>query len=124
VGIEMNFFDFMPEEKYDFATCLQVLEHIPDATAFTTKLFKIAHRVLISVPYKWKEDSDPSHVHDLVDLNKLLDWTGREPSYYIVVKEPLFNSDKSYRLLSYYHREDEKLDLNEARRNVDALPGK
>lgn len=28
-GIEMNFFDFEPEEKYDFATCLQVLEHIP-----------------------------------------------------------------------------------------------
>ncbi len=49
-GIEMDFFDFEPEEKYDFATCLQVLEHVPDAKSFARKLFEIADRVLISVP--------------------------------------------------------------------------
>lgn len=115
-GIEMNFFDFEPEEKYDFATCLQVLEHIPNAKAFAEKLFRTARRVLISVPYLWKEGSCSVHVHDPVDMDKLLGWTGREPSYYIVVKEPLFDSPKSNRLISYYHPEDEKLDLGRARR--------
>ena len=120
-GIEMDFFDFEPEEKYDFATCLQVLEHIPDAKSFARKLFRTAHHVLISVPYLWEEGWCSWHVHDPVDLDKLLDWTGREPSYYIVVKEPLINSNRSYRLISYYHPENEKLDLSKARRNSEVL---
>ena len=73
-GIEIDFFDF-ESEKYDFATCLQVLEHIPDAKSFAGKLFQTAHRVLISVPYMWDESRAPSHVHDPVDLDKLYDWT-------------------------------------------------
>ena len=118
-GIEMDFFDFESEEKYDFATCLQVLEHIPDAKSFARKLFRTAHRVLISVPYLWEEGWCSWHIHDPIDLSKLLDWTGREPSYYIVVNEPLVPSNRGYRLISYYHPEDEKLNLREARRNVD-----
>ncbi len=110
-GIEMDFFDFEPEEKYDFATCLQVLEHVPDAKSFARKLFEIADRVLISVPYKWEKDSNRWHVHDPVDLDKLLSWTGRQPSYSIVVEEPLSRSRKRNRLICYYHSEGEKLDL-------------
>lgn len=114
-GIEMDFFDFEPEEKYDFATCLQVLEHIPDAEAFARKLFQTARRVLISVPYLWEEGSTESHVHDPVNEDKLLHWTGREPDYSIVVQEPL---SERRRLISYYHPEGEKLHLGKARRNV------
>ncbi len=116
-GIEMDFFDFEPEEKYDFATCLQVLEHIPDAEAFAQKLFQTAHRVLISVPYLWEKGSTKSHVYDPVDGDKLFGWTGREPDYSIVVQEPL---SKMSRLISYYHPEGEKLDPGRARRNVAA----
>lgn len=117
-AIEMNFFDFEPEEKYDFATCLQVLEHVPDAGAFAKKLFQTAHRVLISVPYLWEEGSTSSHVHDPVDLDKLIGWTGREPDYYIVVQEPL---SKRQRLIAYYHHpEAEKLNVKEARQKVVA----
>lgn len=117
-GIKIDFFDFKPEQKYDFATCLQVLEHIPDAEAFAGKLFQTAHRVLISVPYLWKEGSTPSHIHDPVDLEKLIGWTGREPDYYIIVEEPLRDGSKRRRLVVYYHPKDEKLNLNRARRNI------
>jgi hypothetical protein len=122
-SIEIDFFDFEPEDKYDFATCLQVLEHIPDAKSFARKLFQTAHCVLVSVPFNWDEGRAPEHVHDPVDLNKLLDWTGREPSYYIVVEEPLLTW-KARRLMSYYHPEDENLDLSRARANANAFPSK
>lgn len=121
-GIEMNFFDFQPEEKYDFATCLQVLEHIPDAKSFARKLLEVADRVLISVPYNWKEGSSPHHIHDPVDFNKLLDWTGREPSYSIVVEEPLSRSPKRNRLICYYHPEGEKLGFAKMRKGTDTTP--
>ena len=117
-SIEMDFFDFEPEEKYDFATCLQVLEHIPDAKSFARKLFEIADRVLISVPYYWEKGRTKSHVHDPVDMDKLLDWTGREPDYYIVVKEPLLNHHYNRRLISYYHPKGEKLEPAKARKNA------
>jgi hypothetical protein len=123
-GIEMNFFGFEPEEKYDFATCLQVLEHIPDAKSFARKLFEIADRVLISVPYKWEKDSTSTHVHDPVDLDKLLSWTGRQPSYSIVVEEPLSQSRSRNRLICYYHFEGEKLDLAKVRANAGTTPAK
>lgn len=116
-GIEADFFDFEPEEKYDFATCLQVLEHIPDAEAFAQKLFQTAHRVLISVPYLWEEGSTDGHLHDPVDQDKLASWTGREPDYHIVVREPF---RKKRRLISYYHTEGERLSLRAARQNVMA----
>ena len=69
-----------PEEMYDFCDLLTGSEHIPDAKVFAEKLFQVAHRVLISVPYLWEEGSCSDHVHDPGDLNKLLEWTGREPS--------------------------------------------
>ncbi len=123
-GIETDFFDFEPEEKYDFATCLQALEHIPDAKAFARKLFEVAERVLISVPYNWRRGSNSRHVHDPVDAGKLLDWTGREPSYSVVVEEPLSKSSKRNRLICYYHPEGEKLDLARARENLGGVPEK
>lgn len=98
VGIKTNFFDFEPEEKYDFAICLQVLEHAPNAKSFARKLFQVADRVLISVPYLWESDRLEAHVHDPVDLDKLLYWTGREPDYHMIIEEPFVNTD---RLISY-----------------------
>lgn len=114
-GIKRDLFDYNPKEKYDFATCLQVLEHIPNAQKFANKLFQIADRVLISVPYKWKENSEPEHVHDPVDLKKVNDWFGREPDYHIIVEEPLFRSHKNKRLICYYHFKNEILHVNKLR---------
>lgn len=120
-GFKMDFMDFKPEAKYDFATCFQVLEHIPDVVPFTRKLFEISDRVLISVPFMWEEGSSFEHIHDPVDLEKLLEWTGREPDYYIVVQEPLFNSSKNRRLICYYHLKSEILNVNSTRKYADQI---
>jgi hypothetical protein len=114
-GIEMDFFQYTPEKRFDIALCCEVLEHIPDAGAFAKHLFDVADRVLISVPYRWPEGSSKQHIHDPVDLKKLGEWTGREPAYHIVVTEPLCRSGKCRRLIAYYPAKDDNFALKAAR---------
>ncbi|WP_117149369.1 class I SAM-dependent methyltransferase [Paraliobacillus zengyii] len=106
-SVEMDFLEYEPENKFDFLTCLQVLEHIPKVEMFARKLLRVADRVLISVPYVWPERSEEEHIHDPIDLDKVTKWMGREPSYYIIVTEPLRhpNNRKTKRLICYYQKE-------------------
>lgn len=113
-GITADFFEFQPPHRYDFATCLQVLEHVEDAASFVDKLFSIADNVLISVPYKWNPPAK-SHIHDPVDRKKLFSWTRRKPDYEVLVTEPLIASCYGQRLIAYYHDPSEKFDLKKYR---------
>ena len=121
-AIETDFLTYAPEQKFDFVICLQVLEHIPQVEEFAQKLFTLADRVLISVPYMWPKGSDPTHIHDPVDEEKIKQWTNRAPSYSIIVEEPLRIPSKgiSRRLLCYYGPE-ENIDYQQANRNVQLL---
>jgi hypothetical protein len=110
-GIKANFFDYQPEQKFDFVMCCQVLEHIPKARDFTQKLFEIGNQVLISVPFMWPEGVTRHHVHDPIDLDKLEQWTGRKPDYYIIVTEPLIYGNSYQRLICYYHTPGKKFEL-------------
>ncbi|HHP7229646.1 MAG TPA: hypothetical protein ACFCUY_02155 [Xenococcaceae cyanobacterium] len=87
--INANFLQYQPERSYDLAICLQVLEHLKDDTVgeFSEKLFTLAPRVIISVPYKWKKGACKYHFQDPVDLPKLKSWTQREPDATYIVKE-------------------------------------
>ena len=51
-GIEGNLLEMELTERFDFCTCLQVLEHVPEPKAFAHRLFDIAENVIISVPLK------------------------------------------------------------------------
>jgi hypothetical protein len=57
----------------DVVTCLQVIEHIPDAQVmlFTERLLRFKH-LLISVPYMWPAGADPGHLQDPINLRKLI----------------------------------------------------
>lgn len=100
-GLKADFLTIQPKNKYDFAVCLQVLEHIENVEKFTKHLFNIADNVLISVPYKWPKNSSKFHIHDPVDLTKLYAWTNRKPNYHIVVTEP-FSGPSGRRLIAFY----------------------
>jgi len=78
----------------------------------------MADRVLITVPYNWESGSCRDHVHDPVDLEKMRDWTGREPNYYVVITEPLTTWPSGQRLICYYHPENEKLNLRKTRKLI------
>lgn len=86
-GITADFLTFTPQRQFDICLCLQVLEHIPDASAFAQKLLAVSPQVLISVPYLWPPDSHEQHVHDPVDEAKVSVWFGRSPSFSMISTE-------------------------------------
>lgn len=103
-GIKGDIFELQFPKVFDLCTCLQVLEHVPDATAFGRRLLELARIVAVSVPYKWPNSPKPTpgHLHDPVDLSKLTGWMGREANYHIVVEEPLSSSPRRRRLIAVY----------------------
>jgi hypothetical protein len=107
-GVRADFLAFEPEARFDFALCLQVLEHIPDATAFARKLQEVAERVLVSVPYQWPAGACDRHCQDPVDETKLAGWFGRAPDYQIIVQEPLRRGPVGRRLIAYFHTPGER----------------
>jgi hypothetical protein len=103
-GITGDIFQLEFPKRFDLCTCLQVLEHVPDAAAFGRRLLELAQVVIVSVPYKWPNTPRPTpgHLHDPVDFEKLTKWMGREANYRIVVEEPLSTSPKRRRLIAVY----------------------
>ena len=116
-GIKADFLTFSPAERYNLALCLQVLEHVPDPTRFARHLFEVAENVLVSVPFMWDEGAK-GHIHDPVSREKLVAWMGRQPSYEVLVSEPLTREGRSQRLIAYYHSEEQKFSLGAARRRL------
>ncbi len=97
-SIKIDFIKYVPDVKYDMATCFQVMEHVPDAKSFAEKLLECAKVLVVSVPYKWKEGKCKYHIHDPVDEEKMLSWFLRKPNYSYVATE----LNKSRRLIQVY----------------------
>lgn len=104
-GIQGDIHQLHFDEKFDICVCLQVLEHVPDAGAFAKRLLELGDIAVISVPLNWPEASTDGHVHDPVDLEKLVCWTGRAPNYHIEVTEP-FRHKKAKRLIAVFDTRD------------------
>ena len=100
--IKADFFEWYPESRYDVVLCMQVLEHIEDIGTFCEKLKATARRLVVSVPYKWRESGTPGHVHDPVDEQKLKSWMGVSPNYDLIVREPFGPS----RYIAFYDIEN------------------
>jgi hypothetical protein len=83
----MDFLQYMPSQVFDLVLCLQVLEHVPLAEAFARKLLDTGRTVIISVPFRWPAGVCKPHVHDPVDREKLLGWTGRASITDVVVRD-------------------------------------
>ena len=87
-GLQGDFLTHDFGRRFDVATCLQVLEHVPKARTFMRRLLAISDLTIISVPYKWPARLLDAHIHDPVSLEKVIFWAGREPNYHVIVEEP------------------------------------
>src|SRR5262249_18330024 len=63
-SLATDFLTWRPDRRYDLVTCLQVLEHVTDATTFAQRLLAAGRIVLISVPHRWRAGQSKHHVHD------------------------------------------------------------
>jgi len=97
MGIQGDFMQFGPENRFDLVLCLQVLEHLDSPALFTQKLLEIGKTVVITVPYKWPKGLCPSHCQDPVDEDKLLSWT--EKSW---LEKEIVTDDKDARLIAVF----------------------
>jgi hypothetical protein len=65
----------------EVVTCLQVLEHLDQPEPFCAALFAHARQaVILSLPWHWPAGTDASHKQDPVGGDKVLLWTGRDPT--------------------------------------------
>lgn len=86
-SLKLNFFDFEAKERFDLATCFQVLEHVDDAQRFARKILEVSRLAVVSVPYNWPRGKCKYHVHDPVDEAKMLQWFGKPPLFRYIAKE-------------------------------------
>ena len=75
-------------ETFDLLTCLQVVEHVPEPTAFVRRLLEFCKTAIISVPYMWPEGATEDHINDPVSEDDLIRWAGRKANYSVIVDEP------------------------------------
>lgn len=107
-GLRANILTDPVPDGFDICTCLQVLEHVRDATSFARRLPQLARTVIVSVPYKWPENRTQGHIHDPVDLEKLTQWFGRPPNYQMTVQEPLRRT-KNLRLIAIFDEDPKRV---------------
>jgi hypothetical protein len=122
-GIKADFLTWQANEKFDLCLCLQVLEHVPDAGAFSRKLLASARQVIVSVPYLWS-GSCKYHVHDPVDDEKIAAWFGCEPDVSIVVTEtPTEDNPKGVRrMICYFNcRPGDVYDRRDTRNAIESV---
>jgi hypothetical protein len=98
VSFKTDFLTFQPPHRFDVGLCLQVLEHVRDASAFARHLLGMCDVVIVSVSYRWPHDASSYHFHDPVDERKMKGWFGREPNYTYRVVE----LDEQERLICVY----------------------
>lgn len=99
--IVADFLTYRPEARFDLCLCLQVIEHVPDATRFAQHLLSMSRDLVVSVPYKWPEDATEQHCHDPIDETKMEAWFGRKPTMSVVAAEERAGP-KSRRIICYY----------------------
>jgi hypothetical protein len=79
--VNAEFVPWKSDRVYDVATCLNVLENIPNPELFAKKLLEISEITVVAVRFAWKQMPGQTHLNGSVDGEKLRAWFGRKPNY-------------------------------------------
>lgn len=84
-----DFRTWKPPHRMTVVTCLQVLEHLPDAIVedFGDKLRTISDYTIASVPFMWPPGLEADHKQDPIDLAKFSRFMGGPPNEYAIIKD-------------------------------------
>ena len=91
-------------KKFDVAMSSQVIEHVPDPSAFLRRMFSLGKLVIISAPYNWPR-GPIGHVSHRITLETLVGWAGRRPDAYVVVTEPTVKAAVAQRVITLWATE-------------------
>jgi hypothetical protein len=113
-GIESIVADFMEfkveDYSYDLLICSQVVEHVPDPSAFVKKLIRTAKTSIISVPFEWPDcGKQCNHKTDEISYEMLLKWSEPHvPIFSSIVKEKKEGSSReaSRRIIVVFQPEE------------------
>lgn len=86
-SVREDFLKWAPPEPIHFLSCLQVMEHVADATSFAARLLEVSEVALVSVPYMEAPGLNEGHIHSRIDLQRITEWFGRAPNYHYIAKE-------------------------------------
>ncbi len=79
--IREDFLQWVPPQKIEFGTCLQVMEHVSDAARFARQLLEVCEVSLVSVPYREEAGANIGHIHSMIDHRVISTWFEREPNF-------------------------------------------
>lgn len=82
-----NYLEWERPEPIDIASCMQVLEHVPDPRPFAKKLLRDAEVVIASVPHLERPRANPGHIHSMITPTQFAGWFDREPNYLYIAQE-------------------------------------
>lgn len=81
------------DKEYDLIIALQVWEHLDGFQKICFREARShANNIILSLPYKWTNSYAD---HNGIDLNVIFEWTGTNPSKYIIV-------GKNQRIVCFY----------------------
>lgn len=87
ISANCNYLEWSAPESMHIASCMQVLEHIPDPKPFARKLLEDSEVVIASVPHLERPGGNPGHLHNMITREKFADWFAREPNFLYIAKE-------------------------------------
>ena len=103
--------DFMEYEvddySYDLLVCSQVVEHVPDPSAFMKKLIRAAKTSIISVPFNWPPCGEScNHVTDKITCSMLLKWNKPYKPVYSSIVQEKGEGDMTKRIIVVFQTEE------------------
>ena len=87
IGVSSDYLKWVAPEPINIASCLQVLEHIPDPAPFAQKLLADAEVVIASVPHMERPRANPGHLHSMISPETFASWFGRPPNFLYIARE-------------------------------------
>ncbi|WP_017931044.1 tetratricopeptide repeat protein [Robiginitomaculum antarcticum] len=103
ISVVEDFYVWEPPVPIQVATCLQVIEHVPDPAKFCRRMLELFELSIVSVPFMEPAGLNLEHINNDINLETLISWFGRAPNFHYIAQE----LSGEERIICVYDRETE-----------------